>query len=132
MPAFEQNRSIGPKPVLGVLDRGEESASTATSAVIPRAASAEFCGDDLHTVGIAVDDDHAPRALGDEPATQRTSDAAGPAGDDRDLVVQLHVVNVLRLPSGSDGGTHRRVDRGQRSGPHGSGMSTGTSTPAST
>ena len=41
-------------------------------------------------VGVSVDDDQRPRSLLMESFDQRLADSAGSAGDDRDLVLELH------------------------------------------
>ena len=152
MPAFDANRSIGPMSTSVRSMTASTSASTVTSAVIGRGHVTDPLGRRHGAVGVAVHHDDGPRPLGGEPAAQRPPDAAGAAGDDADAITELHAAHrtYARLRTGGRfvGLAARRLParRGQpaptaarivasadarRSAPHGSGISTGTSTPAS-
>ena len=64
-----------------------------TSAVIGVATSPIDVGRGHGAVGVAVDHDDRPRALGGEPLAQGAADAAGAPGDDADPITKLHAAH---------------------------------------
>ncbi len=79
------------------------------------------------TVRVDVGDDDPGRPFGAEPPGQRPTDAARAAGDDDDLPL-ISTFPPQACAAASIVATVTAI----RSLPHGSGISTGTSTPAST
>ena len=92
MPALEQNRSIGPTSRLGVVDeRRRWSASLRhVDAYAERPRRRDRVGHRAGAVAVEVGGDDRGRALGREPLGQAAADAAGRAGDDDDLALDLH------------------------------------------
>src|SRR5690606_33267685 len=137
--------------LLGVLDQRLDIGLDGLVRGAGHAPLADLVSDGQRPVGVPVHHDDRPGALGGEPPAQLAPDAAGAAGDDADAIAKLHGADARAGPRRGRTGPVRRVragrrDRGQpapmaarivasaearRSRPHGSGMSTGTSTPAS-